>query len=263
MIWHLTFATDGRLPLLGEEGALRRAVRTLGVVAPGELLLFAIVDDHLHLVVCCDVARRGRIASALALALRPLLRSPLGAPHVRPVESRSHLVWLVRYLLTQTRHHDLAAHPALATGSCFADLVGARCVAGLGAGPLHDALPRLRPGELYEIVGVRPPGPLSDEAIRSLGPGRLLAAASAALAAPPGLAGRSAPEVEARRAAASLAAAVGISRAELRWALGLTRQGIDHLRGRPAAPALEAAIRLRLALEEAIAASGSKVRRVA
>jgi hypothetical protein len=253
-IWHLTFATDGRLPLFTDEGAIRRAVLALGAVAADEILLFAIVDDHLHLVVRCDVARRGRIECAVSLALRPLVSAPVGTPNVRPVLTRSHLRWLVTYLLTQARHHGLAAHPALATGACFQDLVGARVVHGISARPLREALPRLRCTELCEIVEVRPPVRLGDDAIRSLGLGRLLQVASATLAAPPELAGRTALVVEARRLAAELACMVRVSRTEVCWALGLTRQGLHKLAGRPAAPAALAALRMRLALEETLGA---------
>jgi REP element-mobilizing transposase RayT len=130
-IWHLTYASDGRNPLFPDEVACRKAVRVLGRVAGTSTVLFSIVDDHLHLVLWCDRQRRGRLARALVQALRQVAPVPVESARVRAVENRSHMKWLVDYVLSQTIHHGIPSHPALWSGSCFPDLIGARQVPGL------------------------------------------------------------------------------------------------------------------------------------
>jgi hypothetical protein len=85
--------------------------------------------------------------------LRPLAAAPVEPARVREVDTRAHLEWLVRYVLTQGPHHGVAGHPALASGSCFQDLVAARRVDGLRL-RIAEALPRLRRRTLYEAVGL-------------------------------------------------------------------------------------------------------------
>ena len=68
--WHLTVASDGRTPLFPDEARRRAAVRTLARVAGQELVLFSVVDDHVHLVVTCDRSRVGWLGRAVVLGLR-------------------------------------------------------------------------------------------------------------------------------------------------------------------------------------------------
>jgi REP element-mobilizing transposase RayT len=259
--WHLTLAADGRQALFPGETARRAAVRALARLAGGELVLFSVVDDHVHLVVTAEGPRVGRLARALLLGLRPLAAAPLDPARARPVETRSHLESLVRYVLGQTAHHGLAEQPALWTGSCFQDLVGARWLPELRL-RLAEALPRLPRAALLEAVGVREGhvAPARDDALRAGGVGRLVAAVAAAAALPPDLGGRPAGVVTARRAAARLAQAGGLATADLAWALGVRPQAVRRLRTAPAPDALLRAARVRHALVERLAEAASPAR---
>jgi len=250
--WHLSFSTVGRKPAFPTEAARRAAVRVLGRTAGPHLVLFCIVDDHLHVVVQARRAQAGRLAQALALGLAPVAATPLGAAHLQPVEDRSHLLGLVRYLLTLPGKHGLGEHPALWSGSCFQDIVGARVVAPLSTA---TSLPRLHLRELLPMVGLppQPTTPLSDDALRALGASRVVAAVASALAVGPDLVGRAASVVAARRAAAALTAQAGIASAELCWALSVPARAASRLRAQAVDEHVLRAARLRLAIEEAVA----------
>ncbi len=253
----LTFASTTRHALFPEERRRREALHIIGRVAGGCVVLFALVDDHLHLVLLCEREAAGIHARALLLALRPVVAVELAPAHVSEVRGRAHLEWLVRYLLEQPAHHGIAEHPALATGSCFSDLVGARCVPGLVL-RVPTALPRYRLREAYAIVGLPPERlePASDDHVRALGAQRLVDAAGFAVGAPPA-SGRDAASVHARRVAAQLASAAGLHVDELAHAMGVTRDAAHRIGHRPAAPELVAATRMRLALEAAAATAAS------
>lgn len=254
-VWHFTPASDGRKPVLPGEDARRAAVRVLARVAGAELVLFSLVDDHVHVVALGERSRMGRLGRALVLGLRPLAAAPVTPARVRPVETRAHLESLVRYVLGQVAHHGLAAHPALWTGSCFQDIVGARWLPGLGL-RLGEALPRLTRATVLDAVGLRGAAvePASDDALRAGGVGRLVAAVAAAHAVPEGLAGNLPPVVTARRAAAKLAQAAGVAGADLAWALGITPRAARRLLAVAVPAALLRAARVRHVLVERFAA---------
>jgi REP element-mobilizing transposase RayT len=255
-IWHLTLASDGRRALFSGEAGVRAAVRTLARAAGSELVLFAIADGHVHVVALAERERVGRLGRALVLSLRAVAESPLEPARSREVESRSHMEWLVRYVLTQGPHHGLPGHPALSAGSCFQDLVGARAVEGLRLGAaLAPALPRFRRRRLYEAVGLPPVeiGPMGDEDVRRSGIARVAAAVASALAVPPDLDGHAAPVVEARRAVAHLGHAVGFDTRDLESALRVSSRTARRLDERPVRPEILRAARVRLALEDAVA----------
>lgn len=249
---HLTFSSDGRLPLFPGEAPRRAAVSALVRVAGPSLLMFNVVDDQVHVLLFRPARGTGALARALLLALRPLTATPLFPADVRPVDGPGHLLWLVRYILLQSWKHGLAEHPALWSGSCFQDLVGARRIPGWSP-PLSQALPRWRLREAHAILGL-PPGrlePLSD--LSGLAPPRLIAAAAAALGVDPALVGRHKATVRARRVAAALLATAGLPTRFATQALEVDRstalrlaEGVDPLD-------LQAALR-RLALEEQVAA---------
>jgi len=251
--WHLTFSSDGRSALFPDEALRCRAVRTVLRVAGRQLLLFCIVDDHVHVVVLCEADRVGRLARALLLALRPVAGPALAPAFVRPVEGRSHLLWLVRYCLRQPLKHGIGVHPALWTGSCFLDLVGARVVEGFTPS-LREALPRLRLRTLFEHVGLeaRPLEPLDDQALRAVGSAHLVDAATAALAAPPDLAGNTPLVVTCRRAVAQLGRAADLSSQQLARALHVQPNAARRLADGVVDPRLLLAVRLRLALEQRV-----------
>ena len=200
---HLTFAADGRLALFPSEAQRRAAVRAIVRVGGARILLFCLVDDHVHVVVYAPTQETGRLSRALLLAMRLFLAADLAPAHPRPVDNRAHLLWLVRYLLLQPAKHGLAGHPALWSGSCFADLAGARRVPGW-APPIAEALPRWRLREAFALLGLPAASLCPMEDLGDQPPSRLLAAAAFALAVDPALEGRRAEVVRARRVAAAL-----------------------------------------------------------
>ncbi len=248
--WHLTFASDGRAALFPGEAPRRLVVQTLARVAGDQLLLFCIVDDHVHVVLLCSDDRVGRLARALLLALRPLAGPVLEPAHVRAVEGRGHLQWLVRYCLRQPIKHRLGVHPALWSGSCFSDLVGARVVEGL-APPLREALPRLRQRDLFDAVGLARERlePLDDDALRAVPATDLVDAAAFAVAAPPGLADNRPATVAARRAACQLGQLAGYTSPQLARALAVQTNAVSRLRRAPVDDRIHRAVRLLLALQ--------------
>jgi hypothetical protein len=258
VIWHLTFASEERHPLVPGVALQRVAIRTATRVAP-EIFLFCFVDDHAHFVVMADAARVGRIAAALLLALRPLAAVELLPAHVRPVRSRSHLEWLAHnYILVQPTKHGLVAHAALHEGSCFLDLVDARVLPGTDPKfgmRLVEALPRYRMRRAYEAVGLDPEPlkPAPNDLLHQLGMARIAEAGAVAVAAAPGLAGNGAPEVLARRAATTLALEAGISPAECRFTFEVTRAAMYRWAREPVDHRVLKAIRMRLAIEVRVA----------
>lgn len=254
-IWHLTWATDGRHPIVpGEEGR-RAVVRALGRCAGAQTVLFCLADDHLHLVLDCSRQRAGRLAQGLLVSLRALSGQCVEPARVRPVDTRSHLRSLVPYLLTQVQRHGLDEHPALYSGSCFPDLIGARVVEGLDIpARVGQVLPRFRLRAAFESVGIPSLAlrPASDDLVRATGAARIVAACSAALAAPPSLVGKAAIVTQTRRCAVQLGRDVALATEELAWALSITTRAVRRLRepGLPG-PLLRAA-RMRLALEDAV-----------
>ena len=254
--WHLSFPADGRVALLPDEPLRRQALHRLAAVVRDRALLFCLVDDHVHLVARGERAEGGRLARAALLSLRTLAPR-LEPAHIRPVDGRSHLLHLVRYCLLQPQHHGLAGHPALYTGSCFLDLVGARRLPGLRL-PLSEALPRLRGRELLAIVGLTEERllPIDDELLRGLGLTRLVEAAAATLAVGPVLAGKQPAVVAARAAVIALSTA---RTTELAWALGISTESVRQHRARPVEPKLLRAVRMRLAVEQRVAEAAGLV----
>ena len=255
-LWHLTVASDGRLPLLPDERSVRAAVRLLAREAGDRMALFCAVDSHVHAVVLAEPAEASWLGRALTLGLRALAGTPTEPARRRPVEHRGHAESLLRYLLTQVGHHGLPVHPALWSGSCFQELAGARAVAGLQL-RLREVLPRVRPDDIKEIVGLpaRPVEPVADAAVRAAGAARLVAAAGAAVAADPALASRETIVVAARRAVVDVGLTAGLAVTDVAWALRVTRRAVERLRTRsPADAVLSRALRMRLALEDLVLA---------
>jgi len=252
-IVHVSIAARGRAVIAPDEADRRRVVRGLAHRHGERLLLFSLVDDHLHAVLA---ALRARLAvRGLRETLRATGATPLEPAFVRPVETRRHLEWLVRYLLTQPSKHGLGVPDALWTGSSFLDLVGARRLPGFDPGLLRKHLPRLRLRDVFEAVGLepRPLRPGSDEALERLGPRALIDLATAVHAAPPDLRGRSAEVVAARALAVRVARRTGVPVTTLARLLDRTPRGIRQLAERPVGPREVRALRTRLALEERVA----------
>lgn len=212
-ICHLTFtaARRSRLPLFPDQHYYLEALHRLGAIASGCLALFAIIAEHLHLVALLSRLAAGRFAQLMILTLRPVVTTPLAPSFPTMVESRSHMRWLLRYLLEQPKQHGMPGHPALWVGSCFPDLVGARQVSGLSL-CIDRALPDYSDAAALRILGL--PGtevpPAHREMLRAAGCERLKQAAAAAFAVDETLRGNRPATVLARRATAQLAARVGL-----------------------------------------------------
>ncbi len=119
------------------------------------------------------------------------------------------------------------------------------------------ALPRWRLRRAYGAVFLpeTPLEPADDARVRALGAVRLAAASASAVGADPALGGKGAAEVLARRATAVLATAVGIPNSEVAYALGMHPIASSRLRHRPVDERVLRAARLRISLEDAVAAA--------
>ena len=102
---------------------------------------------------------------------------------------------------------------------------------------MSEALPRYRRRSFCEAVGLLPIEiePASDDHIRKAGVARLASATAAALAVDPAISGNTPPVVEARRAVAHLARALGFDSGDLVRALGVSARSARRLDERPVA----------------------------
>jgi len=215
------------------------------------LVLFCIVDDHMHVVVCAEEHRLRQTGRSLLLATQSLASTELQRPHVTNVEGRRHLERLVDYLLAQTDRHGLSEPGALWSGSCFQDLVGARSLPNMKL-RVGELLPRFRLHQAHAAVGLASTSPtLDDAAIRRLGAGRILDAAASVHAAGPELDDRSTPSLLARVTAAHLAKLTAVANSEISWALGLSPRSVRRLLAQDVPTEALGATRVRLELEEA------------
>lgn len=251
--WHLTFATDERLPIVETETQRRRAVWVLGQVTRTALILFCFVDDHVHIAILCPEERLGWARRAITLGLRSVLAADVAPTGTKEIEHRGHLESLVTYFVQQTKHHRLPVHAARWSGSCFQDLVRARCVPTITL-RLFDLLPRTRPSDVFGRVGLPIVEPASDVVVRAAGAARVARASSAALGVGPDLVGRSVAVARARRAGAQVAAAAGIGAGDVEWALGISQRSRRRFVAETADLEAQRAIRLQIAIEDAVAA---------
>jgi len=251
--WHLTFNTEGLNPLVFTESQRRRIVRALARVVGHRAVLFCVVDNHLHLVVLCKPGDLGRITAGIYHSLAtfiPAIRT--AAPTL--VNSRQHLRSLVPYVLTQVLHHKVGgAHPALWSGSCFQDLIGARLLDPLQL-QIATALPRFDLSQACQAVGLASDQLvlLQADEVRRLGASRIVSATSAALCVGPALGGNVPSTVRARRAAVQLGLRAGVAPAEIVWVLGITPRAARRLAGQPTDTAAVRATATRLSLEAAV-----------
>jgi hypothetical protein len=254
-LWQIRWSSAGRATLFPSEVARRKSVRALARVGGSGLILFCIVDDHIHVVLQAEEKPITR-ARGLWLALRNESCVALGDCWMETVQGRSHLVNIVRYYMQQSCHHGIAVHPALWTGSCFQDLVGARRLPGFGCG-LLEYLPRLSPAELNSAAGLGDCrlAPATNESIREAGAFRLASTAAEALAVGPELNGRKADVVAARASVCHLAEEARIARQDVVEALGIPLRTCQRLVHFPVPDKLLTTVRLRMTLEDVVARS--------
>lgn len=248
-MFHVTLATEGRFALTDPLAIVATIVRVCGDL----LLLFAVVDDHVHLVMIGDRFTVGRRVSGLVRALG----LDFAPARVRPVADRSHLRSLVGYVAGQPRHHGAGTWDA----TCLPDLLGARRM-GFDLGPLAAQLPRENLASLAlegARFDVRAIVPASDALVLSHGPvkGYRAALATAGLTA---RGERTALRVEVDRAWRQLARAVGLRR-EARDAAGIAERTWQRMANEPADPSRVDAIRRRIAYDVLLTAQGRVSRR--
>lgn len=216
MTFHVTIAREGRWKLFETEPAQRAAVRAVCRSYGARLLLYCVVDDHIHAVVRGDRADVGRATAGLQHVLRRRIApregsGPFTEPaRIRPVESRTHLEHLVGYVIGQPTRHGLAISAARWQGSCFQDLVGARTVGSFDSTAIGRHLPRLTPEHLWAAAGMPPLEPLAMDQIEAFGPRGIVQAAAAAHLAPSDLSGRARDAVEARALACGMLHLIGV-----------------------------------------------------
>jgi REP element-mobilizing transposase RayT len=260
-IWHIVIVAVGRRAFYPSEAALLAGLTAIVRCTAGRLLLFCIVDDHIHVVVETD--HPGDLESALGRSLAATTPVGLESAHRTPVEDAAHLRRLVPYLLIQPEKHGMRVHPALWPGSCFLDLVGVRRLPGLEL-RLESHLQRFDPADAFRVLQL-PTAPLTVPTrmhLRRLGASRIVRAAAAA----PGVAlplGRDPAASAARRAAAAVATAAGIAPLELAFALGVHVRSAQRLMRHEPDRDLCRAPCLYLALEELVAARRTEPRRQA
>lgn len=246
---HVTFEIKGRFQAFQGEAELRRAARLIGRVCGERLLAWALPGDHFHSLLDGSRAQAGCTGRDVRLAFRGL-GTVLLEPHYREVTSRRDLENVVAYLLRQPRKHESCEKPALFSGGCFPDLVGARILDGWNPDRLLSHLPRFDPaGHLHEVAASAMPKPATDDDIRAIGAAGLASAAAAALGVAYPFCGNEAPVVAARRAAAGLGAAAGIPRSEIAFAVGVTGQAAGRMARAPRNARVEGAVRVWLGLE--------------
>lgn len=249
-MWHVTLATAHRTRLFPSRTHLYPALHALTSIGGPRLLLFCVVDDHVHVVLRGDRATCGRLAGELSRSIARRSGQALGRTDLRPVDGRTHLLTLVDYLLRQPIRHDLPGHPAAWEGSCFVDLVGARHLPGFVPTAILQELPRLEPSRFWSIVGLSPPAATEPT---TLFPKDLIEAAAAALATDPTR--RTPRGTDARSLAVRAALQSGFPTRTLVTQLRLARRSVGDLRARSVDPSLETAFARQLALRTAVAAS--------
>ncbi len=229
-IWHLRFSSDGRHPLFPEETARRAAVLLIVSRAAPWLVVFGMADDHAHVVVACSRAQAGKVSRSIVMGLRPIAGIRFEPPYIKPVEDRAHLKRLVEYCIEQPVKHGLAVHPAVWSGSCFSDVVGARFIEE-GALCLSEALPRYRPWEAWVASGLNGAGirPITDAQIVGMGLDALRDAASFAVCANPLMTGRTPRESQARSIVVVLGRRAGFQSRDIAVGLGVTTEAVRKL----------------------------------
>jgi hypothetical protein len=249
----LTSQRDRRLPLFTKEHHYLEALHRLGRVCKGNLALFALIAEHLHLIALLSRTAAGRLAQAVLVTLRPLAKTPLATSYIDEVDGRGHSYRSVKYELQQPQKHGMPGPGALWPGSCLPELVGARVIPGLTL-RLREALPTFQVKQALRVLDL--PGdkilPAGRQQLRAAGAARLIAATAATLGVEPTLRGNSAPVITARRAVAHIAARLDLPPTELRSVVGKDRNTLWRLRRRPVSSECIDAIRRRVALEDLV-----------
>jgi hypothetical protein len=251
----------GGLPFFTSEAAYREAVRRLATLKHS-IALFCLVAEHLHQVAVTSGEPGAAVSKATKRALNSVVETPFSKDtDIRTVSDRKYVLNLLRYDLGQPKKHKMPGHPAVWEGSCFLDLVGARRIRGLEP-CIATLLPSFNVVDAYVHVGLprNEIQPASAEQMLAAGLPRLVFAAAAAFAAKPTLEGNGFPEIEARCAVAKLGRWIGLHDSEIAPAIWVTVRSVRNLRRRSIDREALDAVRVRIALEDAVAATGTEKR---
>jgi len=253
-LWQLTITGADLRPPFPEESRRREVVRTIARVVGEEVVLFCVLQDQVQLVVICDRRSSGRIRQACLVAFNAVSGVPLHMDRAKPISERRHLAWLAKHTMSLFGHSDtVPVHPALWSGSCFPDLIGARSVKGLRM-RLGEALPTFHARDAFKAVGLplRELNPADALAVRAAGASRVASAVAAAWAVGPVLKGLTDPAVQTLRRTVSLCRWAEIENAETASALSKSARTVQRMAERPVPLVRLKPARLRLALEDAV-----------
>jgi REP element-mobilizing transposase RayT len=251
MYYRASLSAVGRHRLYPSICDLRLAVRTLVRVLGSRLLLFSIVDEHIHLVIEGNRREKGAVLSALHRSLRTVGKdTAFQTAWSEKVKTRNHLLSLVDYVCRQPSRHNLTGRDVLWEGSCLMDLIGARSVVGYDGTLFRTAAPRWREYDLLGKFNIRSLKPASDEDIAAAGQESLLSAVSTAFCADPKLDGRSHEIVAARAAFVHFGRISGYPTKQLALALGISTRGVRHLASINISEAHSRIARTQLALQQ-------------
>ena len=203
------------------------------------LMAFNCADTHMHLEVAGSRQAIGERIRRLeiALSLRLSLPVPFSPARFKPIVDQRHLDAAFRYILDQSRHHELDGDPFF-DGSSILELLGLRTIDSRPLATVRALLPRVKRAELLELAG-------SPQLDQSHPPLDALASATAAAAGLARITGSQPAEVNARCAAIAVAQQEATN-ATIASLLGVSPRTIQRNRSRLLDSALVAAIRRQL-----------------
>ena len=248
MGWHVTVRSrDSRV--IAPSRALRRAaVRALRrIAAAEELLAFAIVDSHIHLLLLCSRDRAGQIARALEISISRQSKAAVAFDPARfkPIADQSHLQAAFFYVLDQIRHHKITSDPTH-EGTVAQDLLGLRHLEPNVVTLVRERLPRLTRAQILRAANL----PEFEERVEL----DVLVDAAAAAFALADLGGRA--DVTARARMAAVHAAPGVSVALLASTLDVDAHSIRRMRREKSDVLDTLAVRRQIGLRHAVATLG-------
>ena len=229
-LWHCTARLVDDRVIAAEATSIRTAVdRILTKCLPRGLVVFAVVDNHMHLLLHGPREEVGETMRRLELSFHhhlPIPR-PFERARFRRVADRDHLWRAVPYILKQIDRHGVRTDP-LWEGSALHDLLGLRVPGRALHRRLLRHLPRLREGTLLGWLDVGAElAAVWDEPVDGERLGLLADAAAAAFALPNLCAGGRAP---AAIRAACQATGAKVNVAAIARALGVGRRTVFRAR---------------------------------
>jgi hypothetical protein len=239
---HVTYhLADDRVIVHTRGARLQLARAVLRVCRDVELVAFHCIANHLHLLVACERSEAGRIAHAVACAVKPSLVRKVDFAPARfiPVTEQRYLENSFAYVIDQPERHKVFLDP-MREASNLPDLLGLRVNGLFTKGHVDALLPWVSDESLWKRYGGRP-RPLD------VVPLDLLVEASAAAVGFENLDGNLPEIVDARRAAIHVAWPA-FPPSKIGPALGISAASVRRLAQVPGNPQVMNAIRLQLAL---------------